>query len=87
MRTEKESRATSTKATRNPAQGGPTQRLVSPIPTSLPEGLGLKRSVEQEDKEAKAGLEGEQDVPVLVATEHALQPCPGILLRKPSITF
>lgn len=43
--------------------------------------------MEQEDKEAKAGLEGEQDVPVLVATEHALQPCPGILLRKPSITF
>lgn len=34
-----------------------------------------------------AGLEGDQDAPMLVATQHALQPPLGILPGKPSITF
>lgn len=33
------------------------------------------------------GLEGDQDVRMLVATQHALQPPLGILRGKPSITF
>lgn len=79
---------TSTKATRNPAQGKPTPENWShPSPHHRWKDWDSRSQWNKEDKGAMTGLEGDQDVRMLVATQHALQPPLGILRGKPSITF